>query len=170
MEQLWSPWRSTYIRSADERNAEGCFLCNCAAATEPNVDDLVVARYQHSVVVMNRFPYNAGHLLVAPIAHEGDLRALPPEVAHELMDVMQLSIDALDEVLQPHGCNVGANLGRHAGAGVPDHLHIHVVPRWSGDTNFMPVLADVKMISDSLEELWHQLRDAFARKGTLGRL
>lgn len=164
MEQLWSPWRSSYIRSADELNAEGCFLCNCAAVPEPNVDDLVVARFTHSVVVMNRFPYNAGHLLVAPIAHEGDLRALPAEVAHELMDVMQISIDVLEEVLHPHGCNVGANLGRHAGAGVPDHLHLHVVPRWSGDTNFMPVLADVKMISDSLEELWHQLSDAFARK------
>lgn len=168
MEQLWSPWRSTYIRSADERNAEGCFLCNCAAA-EPNVDDLVVAKFAHTVVVMNRFPYNAGHLLVAPIVHEGDIRALPAEVAHELMDVVRIAIDVLEEVLHPHGCNVGANLGRHAGAGVPDHLHIHVVPRWSGDTNFMPVLADVKMISDSLEELWQQIREGFLRRGTAAR-
>ncbi len=162
MQQLWSPWRSTYIQSSDERNAEGCFLCACAAASEDTPDNLVVARFPSTIVVMNRFPYNAGHLLVAPKEHHGDLATLGTDQAHELIRVVQTSLRVIDHVMHPHGCNVGANLGRGAGAGVPDHLHIHAVPRWNGDTNFMPVLADVKVVSDDLVDQWQRFHDAFA--------
>jgi ATP adenylyltransferase len=161
MDQLWSPWRSNYITSADEQNAEGCFLCRCADSNELSLENLVVARFEHVFVVMNRYPYNAGHLLIAPKEHTGELSTLSKEVAHQLMEITQLSLRVTESVMKPHGCNVGANLGRLAGAGVPDHLHIHTVPRWSGDTNFMPTIAETKMMSNSLEELWAKFCDAF---------
>jgi len=161
MNRLWSPWRSEYIASTEERDAGECFLCKCASSTEFNTDNLVVAMYEHTFVVLNRYPYNAGHLLVAPREHQGDLIALRQEQAHELIDVLKLSLRITQDVLSPHGCNVGANLGRVAGAGVPNHLHLHTVPRWSGDTNFMPTIADTKVVSESMNELWQKFRDAF---------
>lgn len=161
MNNLWSPWRSEYIASSVERDNGACFLCTCASAPVPTVDNLLVARFENTMVVMNRYPYNAGHLLVAPYAHEGDLTALNRAQAHELMDVLQLALRVTQDVLAPHGCNVGANLGRTAGAGVPNHLHLHTVPRWAGDTNFMPVVADMKVISTSMEQLWASFLDAF---------
>lgn len=163
MNRLWSPWRSEYLASTEERDAGECFLCRCAAATELSADNLLVARYENTLVVMNRYPYNAGHLLIAPCVHEGELTLLSRTHAHELMDVLQLSLRITQEVLAPHGCNIGANLGRAAGAGVPNHLHLHTVPRWSGDTNFMPTVADVKVVSESMAELWKKFRDAFER-------
>lgn len=161
MEHLWSPWRSAYLQQADARNAEGCFLCGCAADADRTEQNLVVAQFAHTIVVMNRYPYNAGHLLVAPRAHLGDLATMDAAIAHEIMTVTQACVQVLQGVLQPHGCNIGANLGVDAGAGVPDHVHMHVVPRWRGDTNFMPVLADIKMVGARLEELWSQLCTAF---------
>lgn len=161
MDQLWSPWRSKYIASAAEQDADGCFLCRCAESTEMSLENLVVARFEHVFVVMNRYPYNAGHLLVAPKEHTGELSTLSTEVAHQMMEVTQLALRITETVMNPHGCNIGANLGRAAGAGVPDHLHMHTVPRWSGDTNFMPTIAETKMMSNSLEELWAKFRDAF---------
>lgn len=163
MERLWSPWRSAYITSADERNALGCFLCECAAAEASTEDNLLVGTTAHSVVVMNRFPYNAGHLLIAPKRHCGDLTLLSADEAADLMHVAQRCITIMNNVLKPHGANLGANLGRHAGAGVPDHLHLHIVPRWNGDTNFMPILADVKVVSEDLMRIWNDLRTAFER-------
>lgn len=160
MEQLWSPWRSAYLQSAEALNAEGCFLCRCAEATERTADNLVVARTERTIVVMNRYPYNAGHLLVAPVEHHGDLSTLDDASAADLMRTTQHCLVAVQRVMRPHACNVGANLGIDAGAGVPDHLHMHIVPRWRGDTNFMPVLADVKMVGARLEELWADLCSA----------
>lgn len=162
MQNLWSPWRSEYISSSDAREHASCFLCMCAAATEATVENLVVAQFKHTIVVMNRYPYNAGHLLIAPREHIGELDALQSDVAHEFMDVLQTAVRITREVLQPHGCNVGANLGRVAGAGVPDHLHMHVLPRWSGDTNFMPTIAETKVISESIAETWRRFNEAFA--------
>jgi len=162
MEQLWSPWRSEYIGTADDRNASGCFLCDCASATENSRENLVVARFEHCFVVMNRYPYNAGHLLIAPYVHHEDLATLDPSVASNIMSVVQKTVAITQQVLSPHGINVGANLGRHAGAGIPDHLHFHTVPRWNGDTNFMPVLADVKVVSDDLFSTWERFVRAFA--------
>lgn len=114
-------------------------------------------------MVLNRFPYNAGHLLVAPKVHEGNIENLSQSVAAELIAMIQRSVRVVKAELSAHGVNVGANLGRASGAGVPDHLHVHIVPRWNGDTNFMPVLADVKVVSDSLDAMWNRLCLAFAR-------
>ncbi|MBU3741780.1 MAG: HIT domain-containing protein [Candidatus Kapabacteria bacterium] len=160
MEQLWSPWRSQYLQRGAEAH-EACFLCTAASAQEPSIDMLVVARFASTMVVMNRYPYNAGHLLVAPVDHLGDLALLDRSIANELMETTQTALRVVHRVLSPHGCNVGINLGVDAGAGVPDHLHVHIVPRWRGDTNFMPVLADVRMVGTRLEELWHSYVEAF---------
>lgn len=114
-------------------------------------------------MLLNRFPYNAGHLLVAPVDHEGDLTKLSTERAAALMHAVQWSAAVLQGELKPHGINIGANMGTASGAGVPDHLHIHLVPRWNGDTNFMPVLAEVKVISENLHTMWERLGKAFSR-------
>ena len=164
MDNLWSPWLSQYVASADETNAEGCFLCRCAQET-PSNSNLVVASFDHTFVVLNRYPYNAGHVLVAPHEHVGDLVALDANVSHELMDVTQLSLKVVAEVLSPHAANIGANLGRHAGAGVPDHLHMHIVPRWNGDTNFMSTISETKVVSDALDDLWTRFSAGFAKHG-----
>ncbi len=160
MEQLWSPWRSEYIQSAHQNSDEQCFLCDCSKAGV-NEDSLVVASFDHSFVVLNKFPYNAGHLLIAPHVHKADLAAIDAVIAQELMSVLQLSLRITNTILKPHGCNVGANLGRAAGAGVPQHLHLHAVPRWNGDTNFMPTVGDVKVVSESMVKLWGQFANAF---------
>lgn len=161
MEQLWSPWRSSYIAASAERSADGCFLC---AAANEDADDrsvLVVARFPSTIVVLNRYPYNAGHLLIAPTEHVAGLAEVSSDHAHELMDVTQTALRVLEQELHPHGVNVGANLGSAAGAGVPGHLHVHLVPRWNGDTNFMPVIGEVKVVSEQLDEMWKRFTTAF---------
>lgn len=163
MKQLWSPWRSQYIQSlADARNDGACFLCH-AAQSSPAEDaaNYVVYRGPLCFVIMNRYPYNSGHLLVAPYQHVGDLTALDRAHAHALIETVQLAIEVLGTTHRPHGFNVGTNLGRTAGAGLPDHVHVHIVPRWNGDTNFMPILADVKVISEFLAEEQQKLSAAF---------
>ena len=162
MHNLWSPWRSIYIETPREDRDDGCFLCDAASSRENTVDNLVVARFPQTFVVLNRYPYNAGHLMVVPNVHEGDLAALDEAVATEIMQSVRKALTVMNNVLHPHGVNVGANLGEHAGAGVPGHLHIHLVPRWSGDTNFMPTIAETKVASAALEELWTTFSKAFA--------
>jgi len=156
---LWAPWRIGYIQGiADEAGA--CFLCREAAHPDPNGTGLVVWRSRLSLVVLNRFPYNNGNLLIAPLRHIADLAEATDE---EMLDLMRLVRDMqglLSRVVSPHGFNVGINLGRCAGAGLPGHLHVHVVPRWNGDTNFMSVCGDAKVISQGLAELSDQLRQA----------
>lgn len=161
MERMWSPWRSRYVETSDETNAQGCFLCRCAQAGYMDEHNLVVARFDHCFVVLNRFPYNAGHLLVAPYAHVADQRELPEVIGQEMLRATQVSMAVLDDTIGPHAYNFGANLGRSAGAGVPDHLHWHLVPRWDGDTNFMPTIAETKVMSHALEDLWKQFIQAF---------
>jgi len=146
---LWAPWRLEYVEQADERS--GCIFC------EPE-SELVVDRGPHAFVVLNRFPYSAGHLLVAPGRHIGVYGELTDE---EVLDVHRLataSIAALDAEYGPHGYNLGWNLGRSAGAGVVDHVHLHVVPRWTGDTSFMPVVAGAKVIPEALAATADRLR------------
>src|SRR5438270_1118478 len=154
MDQLWAPWRLAYVapgpKPADDA---GCFLCRGLAKTDDRAN-LIVLRSGHSAVVLNRFPYNNGHLLVAPLAHKGQLSELANDELLDLQLVVRRMIDVLAEAMRPDGYNVGLNLGRVAGAGLPGHLHWHLVPRWNGDTNFMPVVADVKVISQSLESLY----------------
>jgi len=141
VKQLWAPWRLEYIRQADE--LPGCIFC------EPD-EELVVRRGELAFALLNRFPYSSGHLMVAPARHVGSFGALTDEEALEVHRLAAEALEALAAAYAPDGSNLGWNLGRAAGAGVVDHVHLHVVPRWSGDTNFMPVLADVKVLPEHL--------------------
>ena len=137
----------------------GCLFCRALA--DPKAD-LVVDRPPGALLLLNKFPYNSGHVLVAPAAHKGDLTDLDMQETAQLMAAVQLTLRVLRQELRPEGFNVGVNLGRVAGAGVPDHVHFHVVPRWNGDTNFMPVLAEVKVVNEHLTRTAEKLRQAFA--------
>ncbi len=165
MRQLWAPWRMDYVTGTDPP-PEGCFIC--AAAASGADGGLVVERAERTLILMNRFPYSSGHVMVAPRRHAPDLRDLTAEEGLAIMAATQRALDALSSVMQPGGFNVGFNLGAAAGASV-DHLHLHVVPRWGSDTNFMPVLADVKVLPEHLEVTAGRLREALAlRSGAAG--
>lgn len=158
METLWAPWRIEYIKEAPKG---GCFLCDILRAGGDDRANLVLKRGTACAVVMNRYPYNNGHLMVAPYRHVARLADLTPEERLETMDLLDLSVAALTSAIRPEGFNVGINLGRVAGAGLETHLHTHIVPRWNGDTNFMPVIGDTKVIPQALDDLWVTLRAAF---------
>ena len=155
--QLWAPWRLEYVGSADEQ--EGCIFCRALAGDDD--EGLVVHRGQRAFVILNRFPYATGHLMVAPIRHTGELADLEDEELVEVHRLATSGLGALSETYGPQGYNLGWNLGRIAGAGVVDHVHLHVVPRWAGDTNFMPVLADVKVLPEHLADSRRKLADAW---------
>ncbi|MDH7598174.1 MAG: HIT domain-containing protein [Sedimentisphaerales bacterium] len=156
---LWAPWRIGYIQDAAGK-AGGCFLCKCIQQPQKAKENLEVWRTGSSIVVLNRFPYNNGHLLIAPLRHIGGLLETSDQELQDILVQVKKAQLLLDQVLKPQGYNIGINLGRCAGAGLADHLHIHVVPRWNGDTNFMSVCGDTKVISQSLQELWEQLVSA----------
>jgi ATP adenylyltransferase len=161
MRQLWAPWRMAYV-SGEEPASSGCFLC--AAATEAETDAgcrLLVERTEATVTVLNRFPYSSGHVMVAPRRHITELAELSAAEGGELMAAAQRAVRAITELMHPGGFNVGLNLGRAAGESI-EHLHLHVVPRWGGDTNFMPVLADVKVLPEHLEVTAARLRAALS--------
>ena len=153
MKQLWAPWRLEYIKSADEEL--GCVFC--LAAEGDDDERLVVHRERHAIALLNKYPYSSGHFMVAPIRHVGEYGDLTDEEALELHRLASDGMAALAQLDAPQGYNVGWNLGRSAGAGVVDHVHMHVVPRWGGDTNFMPVLADVKVLPEHLAETRRRL-------------
>jgi ATP adenylyltransferase len=155
--QLWAPWRLEYVGSADEQ--EGCIFCIALAAGDE--EGLVVRRAENAFVVLNRFPYASGHLMVAPVRHEGEFGELTDDELVEVHRLASQGLGALAETYRPQGFNLGWNLGRIAGAGVTDHVHLHVVPRWAGDTNFMPVLADVKVLPEHLAETRAKLAAAW---------
>lgn len=157
MERLWAPWRLEYVQHADEQ--DGCVFCNAAAGEDE--DGLVVRRGERAFALLNRFPYSSGHLMVAPYRHGSGFDSLDDDEALEVHRLAVQAIEALQAVYSPDGFNVGWNLGRIAGAGIVDHGHVHVVPRWSGDTNFMPVLADVRVIPEHLVETRRRLADAW---------
>lgn len=171
-EQLWAPWRLAYIQG-DDAKAEGpepsgellpgadagCFLCRGAVTLDPRARH-VLHRTENSLAVLNRYPYNNGHVLVAPHRHRARLDELTADEQADLLQEIIRMISLLETVLHPQGFNVGLNLGPAAGAGLPGHLHWHIVPRWNGDTNFMPALAAVKVIPQSLEALWEALAQA----------
>lgn len=160
MNQLWAPWRLSYAATKPPPTAgDGCFVCRGLAETDDRAN-LIARRTALSVVVLNRFPYNNGHLLVAPKAHKPGLTDLTADEAADIHRTLADMISLLSAKMSPDGFNVGLNLGAAAGAGLPGHLHWHIVPRWNGDTNFMPVLADVKVIVQSLDALWQQLTAA----------
>ncbi len=157
MEQLWAPWRLAYIAAAKPpAEDDPCFICKGLAEQNDHIN-LVELRTPLSMVVLNRFPYNNGHLLVAPRAHKGQLVELSSEELLETMETLRRMVRELDALIHPDGYNIGLNLGRVAGAGLPGHLHWHIVPRWQGDVNFMPVLADTKVIAQSLDSLYNLL-------------
>ena len=157
--QLWAPWRLEYIEQADEQ--EGCLFCRTAAGGDQ--EGLVVRRGTHAFAMLNKYPYASGHLLVAPYRHVAEFGDLGDEEALEIHRLAGSGIAALAETYHPHGFNLGWNLGRIAGAGVAEHAHLHVVPRWAGDTNFMPVLADVKVLPEALEATRAKLAAAWPR-------
>ena len=158
MRQLWAPWRLQYMQEAS--TAEGCVFCQEAAGALGETS-LVVHRGERAVVLLNKFPYSSGHLMVAPKRHIGSLGELQPEEAAELHALTVQGLAALVRIYAPEGFNVGWNLGAVAGGSIAAHLHQHVVPRWSGDTNFMPVLADVKVLPEHLEATRARLKEAW---------
>lgn len=155
MDQLWAPWRAQYIRENSDavQSDPGCFLCRALTGSDDR-GNFVAWRGPHSVVVLNRYPYNNGHLLVAPLVHRGTLGELSGADLTEPIETVQWMVDVLDRMLRPQGYNIGLNQGKSAGAGLPGHLHWHIVPRWDGDTNFMPVLGQTKVIIESLYEFY----------------
>ncbi len=155
---LWAPWRMQYIRSIDQEEADhGCFLCRYLETPTEDAANHVLWRTPFSLVVMNRFPYTNGHLLVAPAAHKPDLAGLEDTEMLDLTKAIRDAVTVLEQTIQAQGMNIGYNLGRCAGAGLPGHLHAHVVPRWSGDTNFMAVMGNARVIPDSLDALAAEL-------------
>jgi ATP adenylyltransferase len=157
---LWAPWRMDFILS---KKPSGCIFCDFPKA--PPSDDranLVVHRSEHAFTCLNRFPYNSGHLMVIPRAHVSELGALPADAWADLQDELRRAVDVLQAVYRPEGMNIGMNLGRAAGAGIADHLHWHVVPRWVGDNNYMAVVADVRVIPEALDAAWEKLSAGFA--------
>ena len=176
-EQLWAPWRLAYIKQDPATAAAAditydylpgaeanCFICQDVAARRadgsyPDRENLVASRSDLSLVILNRFPYNNGHLLVAPLAHKGRLDELTPHEAADLQSVITDFVSRLERLMNAQGFNIGLNLGKAAGAGLPGHLHWHIVPRWEGDTNFMGVLAGVEVIPQSLDALWQLLQE-----------
>jgi ATP adenylyltransferase len=162
MDQLWAPWRLAYVAAPPKTHQDSdCFICHGLAASDDRAH-LIALRTSRSCVVLNRFPYNNGHLLVAPLAHKGQLSDLTDDELLDLQLVVRRMTGVLSEAIKPDGYNVGLNLGRVAGAGLPGHLHWHIVPRWNGDTNFMPVVADTKVISQSLDALYDLLASKIA--------
>ena len=159
MERLWAPWRMEYIT---EKPRPGCLFCRVIEHPDDKDAELVVWRPEGAIVMLNKFPYNAGHVMVAPHAHTGALEELDDAQAADLMRALQRTITVLKAELKPEGFNLGANIGRVAGAGIPDHVHFHVVPRWNGDTNFMPVVGEVKVVNEHLLKTAAKLRQAFA--------
>ena len=157
MEHLWAPWRLEYVQHADEQ--DGCVFCNAAAGGDE--EGLVVRRGERAFVLLNKFPYASGHFMVAPYRHGAGFAELDDEEALEVHRLAVQGLAALDAAYGPDGYNAGWNLGRVAGAGIVDHGHLHVVPRWNGDTNFMPVLADVRVLPEHLEATRRKLADAW---------
>jgi ATP adenylyltransferase len=153
---LWAPWRIGYIQGLEK--SSDCFFCHNLQNPQDDEKNLVLWRTNQSIVVLNRFPYNNGHLLIAPNRHIGGLDEANDAELLELIKLVARTQKALTLAIKPHGFNIGINLGRCGGAGLPGHLHIHVVPRWDGDTNFMSVCSDTKVISQSLAELLEQLK------------
>ena len=153
MKNLWSPWRSKYIESfKDEQSNGNCIFCDAVDKDLSDMNNLVVHKSKNILILLNLYPYNNGHLMIVPKRHVGNIESLVVEELHELMDQIVLAEKVLRKIYEPHGFNIGANLGRAGGAGIEEHIHFHIVPRWNGDTNFMPAIGEVKVISQDLAD------------------
>jgi ATP adenylyltransferase len=159
MDKLWAPWRSKYV-TKDIKNNKSCVFCRILSETT-DAKNYVIKRTKYSFSVLNLYPYNNGHMLILPKRHVDDISKLKREERDDLMDLLDETKDVLSSAIQPDGFNIGINLGRAAGAGFPGHLHIHIVPRWRGDVNFMPVVGQTKVISQSLKELYKVIKNAY---------
>jgi ATP adenylyltransferase len=157
MDILWAPWRIEYIKQPKE---PGCIFCTKPAQNQDK-NNFIVYRGSASFVIMNYYPYNNGHLMIVPFRHTSDIFDLNSEEKLEMMDLLASSMEALTKMMSPQGFNIGMNLGEVAGAGVKDHLHFHIVPRWNGDTNFMPICGHTRVVSEGLTETWEKLREVF---------
>lgn len=157
METLWAPWRIQYI---EQPKFEDCIFCDKPAENRDK-ENYILYRGEFSFVIMNFYPYNNGHLMVVPFRHTSDISDLTKEERLEMMELLSLCKDALTRTMAPHAFNIGMNLGEIAGAGVKDHLHFHIVPRWSGDTNFMPIVGHTKVVSEGLTQTWEKLKAQF---------
>ncbi len=158
MKRLFSPWRSAYIKTfKSEKKSSRCLFCRIAKERNDR-KNLIVWRGRYCFIVMNRFPYNAGHLLVVPYTHTSSFEGLTPDEHAESAKATAKGLRALKKLSNPHGFNLGTNLGRVAGAGIDHHIHFHLVPRWNGDTNFLPVLSDTKLVSEEIGQMWTKLR------------
>lgn len=163
METKFTPWRLKYVKRGDGPPPGGCVFCAIgSAAADHDADNLVLFRGERCYIVLNRYPYNTAHLMVLPYAHLADLPALDSATAEELFELTRRSVALLGTAYQAHGFNLGMNLGRTAGAGIAEHLHMHVVPRWEGDANFMPVIGGTKLIPEDLDGTYARLLPAFA--------
>ncbi len=161
MKQLWAPWRMVYI--LDEiNNKKGCIFCDLPKEKDDK-KNLIVFRSEYCFVILNKYPYNNGHVLIAPYKHTHDFSDLDDQILLDVQKTAQKTIRVMQNVMHPHAVNMGINLGRTAGAGIDQHLHYHVVPRWDGDTNFMPVISDTKVVSESLDATREKLYEEFQR-------
>jgi ATP adenylyltransferase len=160
MDRLWSPWRYSYVSHASADDS--CIFCSKAAGDDEA--DFVVFRGAHNYILLNLYPYTNGHLMVAPYAHVSDFESLPEETAHEMMALTQLAVQVLKATYRPQGVNLGMNLGECAGAGIAGHLHMHVLPRWFGDANFMTTVAETRVLPEDLGETWRKLSAGFAAR------
>lgn len=160
IDHLWAPWRMEYIRSPRDEEANACIFCH-KPKEDSDRKNLILYHGKEVFVIMNLFPYNNGHMMVVPYRHLSDYRELNEAERHEISDITAICIEVLNKVMRPDGFNIGFNLGISAGAGIAEHIHQHIVPRWTGDTNFMPVLGHTKVQVDGLEETWLKLKEAF---------
>ena len=160
-QRIWAPWRLEYVKDASKDIESECIFCAKPAEGDDEAN-LIVHRGERCFVILNKFPYTNGHLMVAPYEHTAALQELDADTIAEMMSLAQRGMNALEVSYAPHGYNVGFNQGRVAGAGVEHHIHMHVVPRWGGDTNFMPVLGDTRVMNQTLEDSYETVRKAFA--------
>ena len=163
MDRLWSPWRHAYIAAvgADLNEAAGCIFCEVQKNAADDGRNFVLHRAAHNFVILNLYPYISGHLMIAPYTHLGELHSAPKETTDEMMDLAKRCQAALREVYHPQGFNLGMNLGRAAGAGIPDHIHMHIMPRWTGDTNFMSTVGETRVLPEDLATTYGKLREKF---------
>jgi ATP adenylyltransferase len=164
MDRLWSPWRYDYIKSGssgERREPPLCVFCSLLAGEGNDESKFIVHRASHNFIVLNIYPYISGHLLIVPYAHLAELSAAPKETTDEMMDLTKRCHAALSDVYHPHGFNLGMNLGRSAGAGVADHFHMHIMPRWTGDANFMSTISETRVIPEDLATTYHKLHGKF---------
>lgn len=160
MDQIWTPWRMKYIQ--ENHDSEDCIFC-MAAKAEDGDDNLVFHRGEHVFMILNRYPYTNGHVMCVPYAHVDQLHALSEVARSEMMEMTSVAVDVLHSVYEPEGFNVGMNLGEVAGAGVADHLHVHIVPRWGGDTNFMSTISRTRVLPESLPETYRRVKNAWEK-------